>query len=114
MTRNRKPTPPNLRGSSSTTLRFLSLGLVFLTMVSLGAVTYFTERGILRSRDWVIHTYEVRYQVKQLSMQIMRAHANATTYLLTRDRYRLPPWREQSDLANGTVDALVKLTSDNP
>ncbi len=40
--------------ASSTTLRFASFAFVLLTIIALGAVAFFTERGIVVSRDWVI------------------------------------------------------------
>jgi hypothetical protein len=63
MTSNPNPEPPQATSPSSTTLRFASLVLVCLTVIALGAVAYFTERGIVVSRDWVIHTYQVRSQL---------------------------------------------------
>jgi signal transduction histidine kinase len=105
---------PRAQASSSTTIRFMSLTLVFLTIVALGAVAYFTEHGIEVSRDWVIHTYQVRSQLNDLQLEIMRAEADETNYLLMRQSEQLPQYRQQADLARHTVDALRRLTEDNP
>ena len=114
MTRKAGPEPPTAKSSSSTTLRFASLALVFLTIIALGAVAYFTERGIVVSRDWVIHTYQVRSQLNDLQLEIIRAHSNETISLLMHDKQELPQSREQSHLARQTVNELRRRTSDNP
>src|ERR1700722_8259293 len=110
---------PNLalsetQSSSSTKLRFASLVLVFLTIIALGLVAYFTEHGIAVSRDWVIHTYQVRSQLNDLQLEVMHAEADEKTALLTHEISALPQSGEQSDLARHTVDELRRLTRDNP
>jgi signal transduction histidine kinase len=100
--------------SSSTTVRFLSLTLVFLTIIALAAVAYFTERGIVVNRDWVIHSYQVRSQLDDLQLEVMRAQVNETTYVLMQSKEQTLQFREQSDLARRTVDELRRLTEDNP
>ena len=67
---------------SAHTIRLASLVSVVITIISLGAVAYFTERGIVLSRDWVIHTYQVRSKLHDLELEIMRAHANEATFLV--------------------------------
>jgi methyl-accepting chemotaxis protein len=99
---------------SANTIRIASLTLVVITIIALGAVAYFTERGIVVSRDWVIHTYRVRSQLSDLQLEIMRARANETAELLTPDRDRHPGSTRQDDLARQTVSALHQLTKDNP
>ncbi|HET6178992.1 MAG TPA: ATP-binding protein [Candidatus Sulfotelmatobacter sp.] len=112
----RKPISERVKAqiAPSTVLRLASLALVFLTIVALGAVAYFTERGIVFSRDWVIHTYQVRSQLNDLQLDITRAQANDATFLLTRDRQQLPQSQEQSELAGQTLNKLRRLTYDNP
>jgi CHASE3 domain sensor protein len=82
MTTNVHPALPKKPASSSTRIRFASLALVFITILALGAVAYFTERGIAVNRDWVIHTYQVRSQLNDLQLEVMRA--GAETLLLCR------------------------------
>lgn len=118
MTRNRNPAKPRAPASSATTIRFASLVLVFITLIALGAVAYFTERGIVVSRDWVIHTYQVRSQLNDLELEVVRAEANETSDLLLPGK--LPGKRpmalsgDQTGLARQTVDELLRLTTDNP
>ncbi len=114
MRSNSKPAEPGTLARSSTTLRMASFGLVLVMISALAAVAYFTERGILVNRDWVIHTYQVRSQLDDLQLQIMRAQADETNYLFIGDKNELPQAKEQSDLASQTVAQLRRLTRDNP
>jgi hypothetical protein len=78
---------PNSRRPRSTfpsnTVRLASLLVVIVTIMGLGALAYFTERGIGVSRDWGPPTYQGRSQLGDLQLEIMRAHANETAYVLT-------------------------------
>ena len=114
MTRHSKPTPSRYLSSSSTTIRLVSFVLVVLTILALAAVAYFTERGIAVSRDWVIHTYQVRSQLNDLQVELLRAEASESRYLLLREDQQLPHSREQATLATQTVGELRRLTRDNP
>ena len=98
----------------SAAIRLVSFGLVLLTVMAAGAVAYFTERGIVSGRDWVIHSYQVRSQLGDLQIEIMRARDGEVTSILSRDRAALPLSLEQAHLAALTVDELRRLTRDNP
>lgn len=65
--------------SSSRTIRLASLALMVATICALGAVAFFTERGVAASRDWVIHTYQVRTQLSDLQLELMQAVSNPMT-----------------------------------
>jgi signal transduction histidine kinase len=115
MTRqNPDPAISRVPASSVTTLRIASLVLVVLTIIALGAVAYFTEKGIVASRDWVIHTYQVRSQLDDLQLEIMRARANETAVPMAERNARQPPLQREADLVIQTVNTLRTLTSDNP
>ncbi len=96
---------------SSTTIRFVSLTLVCLTIIALGAVAYFTERGIVANRDWVIHTYQVRSLLSDLQLEVPRSETNETNRLLLLQNSLQPAY--ESDLADRTVEELRHLTRDN-
>lgn len=110
---HRNPTIPRVPASSATAIRFASLVLVFITIIALGAVAYFTERSIVVSRDWVIHTYQVRSQLNDLELEVMRAETNETTDLLMPGKRQMPPSGDDAGLARQTVDELRRLTTDN-
>jgi hypothetical protein len=77
--------------SLSPRIRFASLLLVFIAILALRAVAYFTERGIVVYRDWVIHTYQVRSQLNDLQLEVMRAWANEAPILSTPGSERFTP-----------------------
>lgn len=66
------------------------------------------------NRDWVIHTYQVRSQLNDLQLEVMRAWANEAPFLLTPGIERFTPSSQQSELALQTVEELRRLTRDNP
>jgi len=99
---------------STNNIRFASLILVVAMIISLGAVAYFTERGIVLRRDWVIHTYQVRSELNDLQLEIMRAHADETANLLTAEQGEQLYSQKQAELARHTTEVLRKLTGDNP
>jgi signal transduction histidine kinase len=99
---------------SSPAIRFVSFGLVLATVMAAGTVAYFTERGIVSGRDWVIHSYQVRSQLSDLQMEIMRARDSEVTSILTRNGATVPLSGEQAHSAERTVDELRRLTRDNP
>jgi signal transduction histidine kinase len=113
MTRHRSPAIPKVPASSATTIRFASLVLAFITIIALAAVAYFTESGIAVSRDWVIHTYQVRSQLNDLELEVVRAGTNETTHLLMPSGEQFLSGDEAA-LARQTVDELRRLTTDNP
>lgn len=103
---------PGARRLSSNTIRFASLVLVVITIIALGAVAYFTERGIVTGRDSVIQSYRVRSQLDSLRLQIIRAHAGATGYVLSAEEQDGSSQRKES--LQHTLENLRDLTSDNP
>ncbi len=112
--RNPNLAPPKTPVPSSTTIRFASLVLVCLTIIVLGAVAYFTERDIVLSRDWVIHTYQVRSHLSDLQLEVMHAEGDETSSLLMPAKQPLSQSPHRSDLALQTVAELRRLTGDNP
>ena len=111
--RNPDRKPPSVK-ASPLTIRFVSLTLVFITIIALGAVAYFTERGIVVSRDWIIHTYQVRSQLSDLQLELTRTEVGETTDILRPGKQQLLQFRERSELAFQTLDELRRLTADNP
>ncbi len=105
---------PKFQAAPTRTIRFASLVLVVVTIVALGAVAYFTERGIVARRDSVIHTYQVHSQLEELQLELMRAKSDEASYLLIRNKNQIPRSQRQAELARQSVDLLRKLTRDNP
>ena len=99
---------------SSAVIRFASLLLVFVTMVAVGGIAYFTQRGIEASRDQVVHSYRVRAELNDLQLEIARAEASESRYVLPLGKHQVPPSREEFDRARQQVQQLYRLTADDP
>ncbi|HEY3974182.1 MAG TPA: ATP-binding protein [Candidatus Sulfotelmatobacter sp.] len=114
MTKTPNIEPGSGQAVPNTTLRFASFSLVLVTIIALAAVAYFTERGIVVSRDWVIHTYQVQSKLRDLQLEIMQAEASEAGLLLMQGKKSFTHASTQSDLVVRTIDELRRLTRDNP
>jgi signal transduction histidine kinase len=84
-----------------------------MTVAALGAVAYFTERGIAASRDWVIHTYQVRSDLSELQLELMRTRFNESNHLSLLENGHATSAGELK-ITRRKLDALRRLTADNP
>lgn len=94
-------------------IRFASLILVVVTIAALGALAYFTERGIVASRDLVIHTYEVRTRLNDLELQLMRLEEQGKLSKPSQARSGLRQSQQAAEKARQTFVSLRNLTADN-
>src|ERR1700752_3068243 len=97
----------------SRAIRFASLILVVVTIAALGAVAFFTERGIVASRDLVIHTYQVRTQLNDLQLQLMRLEEHVKRSKPSEAGVGLRQSQQAAGKARQTFSALRNSTSDN-
>jgi len=95
----------------SRAIRFASLILVVVTIAALGALAFFTERGIVASRDLVIHTYQVRTQLSDLQLQLLQLERES---IPGKASAGLGQSQSQAEKARQTFDGLRRLTADNP
>jgi hypothetical protein len=65
-------------------------------IVSTGVIAYFTEAGVITSRAWVVHTYEVRENLDELQAALSEMRASGELYLLTNDTTELLHSRGQT------------------
>ena len=96
--------------ASSAAIRFASLILVVVTIAALGALAFFTERGVVASRDLVIHTYQVRTQLNDLQLQLLQLERKSIPGKISAG---LGQSRSPAEKARQTFDGLRKLTADN-
>jgi signal transduction histidine kinase len=93
----------------------LALPIFALAMiVSTGVIAYFTEAGVMTSRAWVVHTYEVRQNLDELQAALSEMRASGELYLLTNDTTELLHSRGQATRVRDLVATLQGLTGDNP
>src|ERR1700739_3410212 len=92
--------------ASSRAIRFASLILVVVTIAALGALAYFTERGIVASRDLVIHTYQVRTKRNELEWQLMWLEEHSKLSKPSQTRGGLHQSQQADDKARQTFGTL--------
>jgi PAS domain S-box-containing protein len=72
------------------------------------------QRQSTSAQEWVEHTYQVRSELRQISLLMVSAEAAARGYLLTGDESLLDRYRAAREEVPVHVTALRKLVDDNP
>src|ERR1035438_1124750 len=78
-------------------VRLASLVSALVIILVTGGLALFTEAGVGDSRNWVVHSYEVRRQLDALQLNLAKAGANAMSYLQTRSPVDAEQFRESRD-----------------
>jgi len=73
-----------------------------------------TARQQALSLQWVDHTWRVKSELDRLENEIGDADASIHAYLLAGRDELLTPYRDAQQQSAATLDAIAKLTSDNP
>lgn len=108
------PHPPETQLLGIPVTRFGSLVLAGLLLLLTGVIGFITVDRLESSRDLVLHTNEVRGQLKDLRSDIASVHANFDLYQLTGNLVELAHMDEQLQKEFQIVKDLQRLTSDNP
>jgi signal transduction histidine kinase len=103
---NEKPAPR----SASPFIPVLS-GL--LVLVAIAVFAYVTQAAVGNSRNWVLHTYEVRTALQDLETSLAEIRGSALAYNRTGDASQLRLFRQDVDRISARASDLRKLTADN-
>jgi signal transduction histidine kinase len=95
-------------------VRLGSLVSALVILLVTGVLALFTEAGVADSRNWVVHSYEVRRQLDALQLNLAKASANAMRYLQTQSSIDAEHFHENRDALAKAEKELQALTSDNP
>jgi len=95
-------------------VRLGTLLIAVVIIIATGAVAFFTEQGAMETRNWVIHSYEVRYALNRLEVARAEARADAFGYSLQHRPGELSHLDAQAALMKETVTSLRTLVRDNP
>jgi signal transduction histidine kinase len=93
--------------------RLGSLVLAAIFLVATGVTGFVTVDRMQNSRDWVLHSYEVRGLLKDLRSDIGNVHANFDLYQLTGNFNEVSHLDGQLQKELAMVAELQKLTADN-
>jgi signal transduction histidine kinase len=88
----------------------LGLLVVFATAI----FAFQTQSGVSNSRNWVLHTFDVRSDLQNLETQIAATRANALAFASTGEQHQLEEFRSHSESIVRLIENLRRLTSDNP
>jgi signal transduction histidine kinase len=86
---------------------------LFILLVVLAALGIRNEQREHAARKWIDHTYDVRSTVRMLDLNLFKAQANYSRYLLTGNTNRLDQSRNDLGLAQQSAVAAGQLTADN-
>jgi signal transduction histidine kinase len=102
--------PPH-RSARSVSLIPVFLGFFFIAVIAVAA--FMTQRGINNSRNWVVHTYDVRGELQNLRTQLAEIRVSALAYSGSGDETEFQLFRQHSDYIEKASEHLRKLTADN-
>jgi signal transduction histidine kinase len=87
------------------------LGFFFIAVIAVAA--FLTQRGVNKSTNWVLHTYDVRGELQNLRTQVAEIRGSALAYGGSGDGSELQLFRQHSDYIEKTSEHLRELTADN-
>jgi signal transduction histidine kinase/CHASE3 domain sensor protein/CheY-like chemotaxis protein len=92
----------------------LVFGVLIAFVAVIGLTTWDRSNAARAAREWTQHTYEVQGAIRDLEIAIREAETDERGYLLTgRDDFLLP-FNAALAQAVAQIDALQRLTADNP
>lgn len=98
---------------SSPLVRAISLFCALLVIIGVGIVAYRTQMDVEGSRALIVHTYEVREHLQDLQLDLTRAQASASDYLLSKDESQLVNFSQNTNRISETLKLIRIMTADN-
>jgi signal transduction histidine kinase len=95
-------------------VRLASLILALMMIITTGVIACFTEAGVMDSRSWVLHTYEVKTNLEELQSTLNELRANGELYLLSNDKADLIHSLDEANQIWNVTSMLQRMTLDNP
>lgn len=85
-----------------------------IVIAATGVFAYQTQSGVTSSRNWVLHTYDVRSELQILETQLAETRAAALAYVGSGDESQLQEFRTRAESITRLIENLRSLTADNP
>ena len=92
---------------------FGSFVFAVVLFVLVAITAYFTEIGVMESRDWVLHTYYVRENLQDLQNDVTRVRMDAFAKALTGDPEQHGRFLRESDSTVTKLNKIEQLMQDN-
>jgi PAS domain S-box-containing protein len=97
--------------------RFSVIGGFLILLIVLVVNTLITRREVgaqVEEHDWVVHTGQVAFQVRQIGLLLTDAETGQRGFLYTGDPKYLAPYDLAAQQVDAHIQQLVELTRDNP
>jgi methyl-accepting chemotaxis protein len=89
-------------------------GLAALTLALIAVVSYLNTYRLIENDTWVAHTYQVQTELADLLSELKDAETGQRGYLITGVDSYLEPYQSALPAIKRTIEAVRKLTADNP
>jgi signal transduction histidine kinase len=92
----------------------IPLMLELLIIVCVAIFAYWTQAGVSNSRNWVLHTYDVRTGLQNLGRQLAEVRGSALAYVGSSDPRQLADFHIHAANIEQQTASLLAMTADNP
>lgn len=99
---------------SHRTRTVLTFGVCLVLLAGVHALSYLSQRDLIRSIEWVSHTRDVEREIDRLLVNLERAQTEVTAYQITSDPGYVQSFGERMVMADEQVAKLKELSADNP
>ena len=106
---------PSDAGSTKVEVKIIAAFITaFLALTLVGVATYMNAHNLLDRNKMVVHTYQVVAQLDEVFSTLDEIESGARGFLLTNQADYLQPYQAGLDTVGTHIDAVRKLTADNP
>ncbi len=88
----------------------LGFGAIFLLIVGIGVASKVSTKSLVSSSEWVIHTYQIREELKEIERLLVDAETGQRGYLLTGREEFLEPYNQALNELDDSIDTVKKTT----
>lgn len=92
----------------------LASGLILLCLLALSWVTFDRVGVVLKTRDWVAHTYQVNAALEKLYGDVVTAESDVRAYMLFEDGPSYDRYLRSIPKTRRGIGEIRRLTQDNP
>lgn len=88
----------------------LGFGAIFLLILGIGVASKVSTRSLVSSAEWVIHTYQIREELKEIETLLVDTETGQRGYLLTGREEFLEPYNQALNEIDDSIATVRKTT----
>ena len=88
----------------------LGFGAIFFLIIGIGVASKVSTKSLVSSSEWVIHTYQIREELKEIEKLLVDTETGQRGYLLTGREEFLEPYNQALDELDDSIDTVKKTT----